>query len=226
MLRLFCLQITFAIMHFWEGHMKISIQLLLLLLLFGSHSLFAAGDAEAGKAKSAPCAACHGVDGNSANPAWPKLAGQGAPYIVEQLKFFKNGTRSNPLMNSQAEALSDQDMQDLAAFYAGQTTTPAAADPELVELGEAIYRGGIIDKDVTACAACHGPSGAGNIPAKFPKLSGQHAAYTESRLEAYRAIDPTMEKTYPAASIMVSVTERLTDHEIDALAQYIQGLHD
>jgi len=206
--------------------MKTFIQLLLTLLVFASHSLFAAGDAQAGKAKSTPCAACHGADGNSVNPAWPKLAGQGAPYIVEQLKLYKDGTRANPLMSPQAANLSEQDMQDLAAYYASQTTSPGAADPQLVEMGEAIYRGGIIDKEVTACAACHGPSGAGNVPAKFPKLSGQHSAYTQSRLEAYRAIDPTMEKTYPAAQIMVSVTERLTDTEIKALSEYIQGLHD
>jgi len=213
-------------MHFWEGHMKISIQLLILLFIFGSHSLFAAGDAEAGKAKSAPCAACHGADGNSANPVWPKLAGQGAPYLFTQLEMFKDGTRTNALMSSQAAALSEQDMHDLAAYFADQTGTPGAANAELVEMGEAIYRGGIIHKDVTACAACHGPNGAGNLPAKFPKLSGQHAAYTESRLVAYRAIDPTLEKDiYPAASIMVSVTERLTDTEIKALSQYIQGLH-
>lgn len=213
-------------MHFREGHMKISIQLLLVLFAFSSQSLFAGGSVEAGKSKSTPCAACHGVDGNSTNPAWPKLAGQGAPYIAEQLKLFKEGTRSNPLMSAQAVGLSEQDMLDLAEFYASQTMTAGAAEEELVELGEAIYRGGIISKDVTACAACHGPSGAGNMPAKFPKLSGQHAAYTKSRLEAYRAIDPTMVKTYPAAAIMVSVTERLTDHEIEALASYIQGLHD
>jgi len=213
-------------MHFWEGHMKISIQLFIILLVFGSHSLFAAGDAEAGKAKSAPCAACHGADGNSVNPAWPKLAGQGAPYIFKQLQMFKEGTRANALMAPQAASLSEQDMHDLAVYYAEQTTTPGAADPELVEMGEAIYRGGIIDKDVTACTACHLPNGAGNLPAKFPKLSGQHAAYTESRLIAYRAIDPTLEKDInPAESIMVSVTERLTDTEIKALAQYIQGLH-
>ena len=164
--RLFNLQI----MHFWEGHMKISIQLLILLFVFGSHTLFAAGDAEAGKAKSAPCAACHGADGNSVNPTWPKLAGQGAPYLVEQLEMFKDGTRANALMAPQAAALSEQDMHDLAAFYASQTGSPGAADPELVEMGEAIYRGGIIDKDVTACTACHLPNGAGNLPAKFPKL--------------------------------------------------------
>ena len=212
-------------MHFWEGHMKISIQLLILLAVFSCHSLFAAGDAEAGKAKSAPCAACHGADGNSVNPAWPKIAGQGAPYLVTQLSMFKDGTRTNALMAPQAAALSEQDMHDLAAYYSSQTGTPGAADPELVEMGQSIYRGGIISKGVTACTACHSPTGGGNSPAKFPKLSGQHAAYTESRLVAYRAIDPTLETTYPAAQIMVSVTERLTDTEIKALAQYIQGLH-
>ena len=167
------------------------LSLLLLIFVFGSHSLYAAGDAEAGKAKSAPCAACHGPDGNSVNPEWPKLAGQGAPYIVEQLEHYKDGTRVNALMSPQAAALSEQDMHDLAEYYSSQTSTPGAADPELVEMGEAIYRGGIINKAVTACAACHGPSGAGNIPAKFPKLSGQHATYTENRLIEYRAVDPT-----------------------------------
>jgi len=141
--------------------MKISIQLLLVLFVFSSQSLVAGGSVEAGKSKATPCAACHGADGNSTNPAWPKLAGQGAPYIAEQLKLFKEGTRSNPLMSAQATGLSEQDMLDLAEFYASQTMTAGAAEEELVELGEAIYRGGIISKDVTACAACHGPSGAG-----------------------------------------------------------------
>lgn len=212
-------------MHFWEGHMKISIQLLILLSVFSYHSLFASGDAEAGKAKSAPCAVCHGADGNSVNPAWPKIAGQGAPYLFTQLSMFKEGIRTNALMAPQAVALSEQDMHDLAAYFSSQIGTPGAADPELVEMGESIYRGGIINKGVTACSACHSPNGSGNSPAKFPKLSGQHATYTESRLIAYRAIDPTLETTYPAAQIMVSVTERLTDTEIKALAQYIQGLH-
>ena len=205
--------------------MKISIHLFVLLTVFASHSLLAEGDAKAGEAKSAPCAACHGVDGNSVNPEWPKLAGQGAPYIVAQLKLFKEGERKNALMGPQAAALSEQDMHDIGAYYESQTGTPGAADPELVELGKAIYRGGIINKGVTACTACHSPTGGGNQPAKFPKLSGQHAAYTANRLNAYRAVDPTLEETYPAAAIMVSVTERLTDHEIEALAQYIQGLH-
>ncbi len=205
--------------------MKISIQLLILLSVISSHAIFAAGDAAVGQTKSQPCAACHGADGNSVNPEWPKLAGQGAGYIVAQLQLFKDGTRQNALMLPQVAALSEQDMQDIAAYYADQTGTPGAADPDMVDQGEQIYRGGIIDKDVTACSACHSPTGAGNAPAKFPKLSGQHAAYTENRLRAYRAIDPTIEESHAAAEIMVSVTERLTDAEIQALAQYIQGLH-
>lgn len=205
--------------------MKISMQLIILLTVLWGHTAFADGDATAGQTKSQPCAACHGADGNSVNPEWPKLAGQGAAYTVAQLQLFKNGTRQNALMQPQAAALSEQDMLDIAAYYESQTGTPGAADPELYELGQQIYRGGIISKDVTACSACHSPNGGGNAPAKFPKLSGQHAAYTQNRLIAYRAVDPTLEKSHAAKEIMVSVTERLTDHEIEALAQYIQGLH-
>lgn len=209
--------------------MKILIQLIIVLSVLASHSVFARGDAEAGKNKSAPCAACHGVDGNSQNPEWPKLAGQGAPYIFAQLRLFKNGERTNALMSPQAAALSEQDMHDLAAFYASQQSSPEAADPEVVELGEAIYRGGIIKKDVAACTGCHSPTGAGNPAAKFPKLSGQHAKYTEIQLRAYRAEDlhghQEGQRNTPNAQIMVKVAERLTDEEIRAVAQYTAGLH-
>lgn len=205
--------------------MKILIQLVIFTLFINGQALFAegskAGNIEAGKEKTAACAACHGADGNSQNPAWPKIAGQGAPYLEEQLHLFKEGVRSNALMNEQAKALSDQDIKDIAAYYESLPTTPAAADPELVELGEAIYRGGIIAKGVAACSACHSPQGGGNPVAKFPKLSGQHAAYTEAQLKAYRS----GERNYPAAQIMVGVTERLNDDEIAAVAQYIAGLH-
>ena len=213
----------------WEGHMKILIQLIVLLFVFGSHMVLARGDVEAGKTKSAPCAACHGVDGNSANPEWPKLAGQGAPYIFAQLRLFKNGERKNALMSPMAAALSEQDMHDLAAYYESQTTTPEAADPDVVELGEAIYRGGIIEKGVAACTGCHSPTGAGNPAAKFPKLSGQHAKYTEIQLKAYRAEDlhghQEGQRETANAKIMVKVAERLTDEEIRAVAQYTAGLH-
>ena len=201
--------------------MKFSIQILILLSAVASHSLLAAGDPEAGKNKSTPCAACHGVDGNSTNPEWPKLAQQGAPYLEAQLKLFRDGLRKNALMSPQAANLTDEDIEDLAAYYSSQTGTPGAAEEGKVELGQAIYRGGIIAKGVPACSACHSPSGAGNPVSKYPRVSGQHAAYTASMLKAYRAI----ELDYPSAEVMVGVTERLTDKEIEALASYIQGLH-
>ena len=201
--------------------MKFSIQILILLSVFASQSLLAAGDPEAGKNKSTPCAACHGVDGNSTNPMWPKLAQQGAPYTIAQLKLFRDGTRQDPLMSPQAANLSDQDIEDLAAYYAAQQGTPGAAEEDKVELGEAIYRGGIIAKDVPACSACHAPTGAGNPVAKYPRVSGQHAAYTAAQLKDYRA----MVLNHSSAEIMVGVTERLTDKEIEAVASYMQGLH-
>ena len=201
--------------------MKISIRILLLCCVFVGQTVFAGGDIEAGKSKSAACAACHGADGNSINPAWPKLAGQGAPYLYSQLAMFKDGTRQNALMNGQAAALSEQDMHDIAAYYASLTGSPSAANADLVAQGEAIYRGGIAKKEVAACMACHSPTGAGNPAAMFPKLSGQHAAYTAAQLKAYRG----MERNYPEAQIMVKVAERLTDDEINAVAEYIAGLH-
>lgn len=209
--------------------MKILIQLIILLTILGSHSLFARGDVEAGKNKSAPCAACHGVDGNSQNPEWPKLAGQGAPYMFAQLRLFKSGRRLNALMTPMAAVLSEEDMHDLAAYYASQTGSPGATDAELAEQGEAIYRGGIIEKGVAACAGCHSPTGAGNPAAKFPKLSGQHATYTENQLRAFRAEvqEGHVEGRRDAANakIMIDVSERLTDEEIRAVASYAAGLH-
>ena len=197
---------------------------LIISLVFLSGPVFAeglSGDAEAGKEKSAACAACHGADGNSVNPEWPKLAGQGAAYTVKQLELFKEGKRVNALMNGQAAALSEQDMHDIAAYYESQTSTPGAASEELWELGQAIYRGGIMKKGVAACTACHSPHGAGNPAAKFPRLAGQHATYTANQLKAYRA----EQRNYPEAEIMVTETERMNDKEIAAVASYIQGLH-
>ncbi|MEM8844044.1 MAG: c-type cytochrome [Pseudomonadota bacterium] len=201
--------------------MKFSIQLLFLFTVIASQTLYAGGDPEAGKSKSTPCAACHGVDGNSANPMWPKLAQQGAPYMVQHLRLFRDGGRYDPLMSPQAANLSDEDIDDLSAYYASQAGTPGAAEEDKVELGQAIYRGGIIAKGVPACSACHSPTGAGNPAAKFPRLSGQHADYMAAQLKAYRGI----ELDYPSAQIMVSVSERLTDKEIEAVASYMQGLH-
>lgn len=203
--------------------MKILIHIITLVLFIAGHAAFAQGNVDAGKEKSATCVACHGADGNGnvANPEWPKLAGQGAPYLAQQLNLFKNNERVNVLMNGQAANLSEQDIQDIAAYYASLETSPGAADAESVELGQAIYRGGIIKKGVTACSACHSPRGAGNPAAKFPKLSGQHVKYTELQLKSYRGL----ERNYPSAQIMVAVAERMSDKEIAAVAQYIAGLH-
>ena len=181
----------------------------------------AQGNAAAGQAKSMACAGCHGADGNSFNPEWPSLAGQHASYIAKQLGEFKAGNRSNPLMSGQAMGLSDEDMQDLAAYFSSQKPNPtgkAAADK--VKAGEALYRGGNMTTGVAACAACHGPAGAGNAPAKFPALAGQHAAYVVNQLKAFRA----GERANDPNGMMGDVAKKLSDAEIEAVAQYIQGL--
>ncbi len=184
-------------------------------------SAFAAGDKNAGKAKSAACAACHGMDGNSVNPEWPKLAGQNEQYLYKQLKNFKDGERANATMAGMVAALSDQDMQDLAAFYASQAIKPGKADETKVSLGEKIYRGGNSASGVSACIACHGPTGAGNPAAKFPMLSAQHAKYTGIQLHAFRK----GERANDAGQMMRNIASKMTDAEIDAVAEYIAGLH-
>ena len=180
------------------------------------------GSAENGKTKAVTCAACHGADGISVNPLWPNLAGQGASYLVAQLKAFKEGTRENPLMTSQAMMLSDEDMADLAVFYAGlPAPVQAVADPDLVGKGEALYRGGDVTNQVAACIACHGPTGTGNPAAAYPALKGQHAAYTAKQLKDYASGDRVSDgKT----RIMREIAGKLSADEIDALASYVQGL--
>lgn len=184
-------------------------------------TVHAAGDAEAGKTKSAMCAACHGPDGNSAAPNFPKLAGQHADYTVKQLKEFKSGERKDATMNGMAAALSEQDMADIAAYYAAQTGSVGKAAEDKVELGQTIYRAGNTATGVSACAACHGPTGSGNPMAKFPSLSGQHADYTVAQLKNFRA----GARANDAGSMMRSIAKKMTDDEIAAVAQYIQGLH-
>jgi len=181
----------------------------------------AAGDVEAGKTKSAMCAACHGPDGNSAAPNFPKLAGQHADYVAKQLKEFKSGERTDATMNGMAAALSEQDMADIAAFYAAQKGTIGTAAEDKVALGEAIYRAGNSASGVAACAACHGPTGTGNPMAKFPSLNGQHADYTVVQLKNFRG----KTRNNDAGSMMRGVAKMMSDEEIDAVAQYIQGLH-
>ncbi len=179
------------------------------------------GNAEAGKTKSATCAACHGADGNSVNPEWPKLAAQHESYIVKQLTNFKAGDRVNASMSPMAAPLNEQDMADLAAYFSSQTRKPGEGDQTKVTLGEQVYKGGNNATGVAACAACHGPNGAGNPAAKFPSLNGQHATYIKNQLYAFRK----GERANDAGKMMRNVAIRMTDAEIEAVAEYITGLN-
>lgn len=179
------------------------------------------GDPEAGKAKAAVCAACHGIDGNSINPEWPSLAGQIPSYTVRQLAAFKSGERVNVLMTAQAINLSEQDMEDLAAFYAAQPRKAGEADPDLVDLGAAIYRAGNRDTGVAACASCHGPNGRGNALAGIPALAGQRDVYVAKQLKDYASGD----RAAGLYQMMGSVSDRLNADEAAAVASYVQGLN-
>lgn len=180
------------------------------------------GSAEAGQARSATCAACHGPDGNSVNPTWPSIAGQNAPYILKQLQAYKSGSRTDPLMTAQALPLSEQEMRDLAVYYAGQVAAPkAVAAPETVNKGEALYQGGDAENRVAACLACHGPTGRGNPAAAYPMLKGQHATYTATQLRNYAS---GQRKSDGPTRVMRDIAARLEEDDILAVASYIQGL--
>ncbi len=199
-----------------------STRLILLALLFAALPLtaVAAGDPAAGKQKAASCASCHGADGNSVNPAWPRLAGQHANYLVKQLSEYKSGERQNSIMAGMAAGLSEDDMADIAAFYARQTVK-AEGEPEGdLALGERIYAAGIPERNVAACAACHGPEGRGNPLAKFPSLAGQHAAYTVSTLRAFAE----GQRANDRAAMMREVAAELTEAEMKAVAAYTESL--
>ena len=185
-----------------------------------SPMVHAAGDATAGQQKSAVCAGCHAADGNSVNPIWPKLAGLAPAYIVKQLNEYKSGARQDPVMAPMAMPLSEQDMEDLAAYFSTQQRQGGEADPAKVAVGETIYRGGNSAAGVSACAACHAPNGVGNPAAGFPALAGQHAAYTEKTLKDFRA----GARNNDMAQMMQDIAGRMTDAEIAAVSQYVQGL--
>jgi cytochrome c553 len=176
-------------------------------------------DLAAGEAKfTAVCAACHGADGNSGTPANPKLAQQHPEYVVKQLQEFKSGKRPSPIMQPMAAQLSDADMKNIAAWVTSKKAKPGfAKDKDLVAMGERIYRGGIQDRQVAACAGCHSPNGAG-LPSQFPRLSGQHADYTAAQLTAFR------DGVRANGPIMVQVASKLNDREIRAVSDYIAGL--
>ncbi len=184
------------------------------------------GDAAAGKNSSVACGACHGADGNSAVPSFPKLAGQGQKYLVKQMTDIRDGARPVPTMAGQLDGKSDQDLADIAAYYDAQSRSGGQADPELVVLGEKIYRSGVAERNVAACTACHSPTGSGNAPAGFPALGGQHAEYTALSLRAYRkGYENEAGRTNDGdAKIMRTTAFGLSDGEIDAVSSYIAGL--
>jgi len=195
-----------------------SLALLLVALAFSAPAF--GKDAQAGKAKAAQvCAACHGPDGNKPSaPDQPILAGQHYDYLVRALTDYKAGKRNNPIMKGFATTLSDDDMRNVASFYASKDAKPGfAKDKALVQLGEKIYRGGIAAKSVPACAACHSPNGAG-LPAQYPRLGGQHADYTEAQMVAFRS------GARANGAQMVTIAGKMSDKEIKAVSDYIAGL--
>ncbi|WP_191602085.1 c-type cytochrome [Marinomonas algicola] len=181
----------------------------------------AQGNADAGKELVTTCAACHAADGNSLAPTFPKLAGQQEKYLLKQLNDIKSGTRPIAQMAGQLDNLTDQNLADIAAYFASNAVVVGQADAALVEAGKALYRSGNPKTGVPACTACHGPSGKGLDSAAFPSLSGQHADYTKSQLKMFqkgeRANDP--------ANIMRDIAFKMNDNEIEAVSSYIQGLY-
>ena len=194
-----------------------------LLACFGPQAL-AAGDPSAGQAKSAICAACHGVDGNSVVPNWPKIAGQHEQYLQRQVQLIKAGARVVPEMIGIVPGLSDQDIADLAAWFSSQEISGGVADDAMVELGERIFRAGNAETGVPACMSCHGPAGEGNPLAGYPALAGQHSVYTSKMLKGFRAGDNWGEDD-ALSHVMNGAAAELSDEEIAAVASYIQGLY-
>jgi cytochrome c553 len=200
---------------------KLVATLSMVAVLGWSGTALATGSKEAGQTKAATCSACHGMDGNSVNPEWPSLAGQHASYVIRQVKSFRASQRQNVLMAPMASILTDQDIDDLAAWFSSQTPRPTGeTEPSKLNLGQRVYRAGSVSGKVPACAACHGPAGAGNPGAAYPRVGGQHATYVAAQLRAYKAgarsTDPN--------NMMRTIAARLSEDEIDAVASYLQGM--
>jgi cytochrome c553 len=181
------------------------------------------GDAKAGQAKAAACGACHGMDGNSTDPQYPKLAGQSEQYIVSQLMRFKSGTRQNAIMQGMASTLAPQDMHDVGAYFAAQKRLPGVADAKLASEGEQLYREGDASRGIPACMACHGPDGAGNPGWRVPNIGGQHADYVQTQLKAWH--DGATWGSDAHAKIMPAISQHLTEQDISAVSSYVEGLH-
>ncbi len=222
-----------------------------LSLVLGAASLFSAqakeplkGNAEAGQAKAAVCVGCHGPNGTGVNPDWPRLAGQGEGYLLKQLQQFKSGERKDMTMAPQVAILNEQDMADLAAYFAAQkpkydvigTGKDKDITEELIAKGEALYRGGDLERGITACAACHGPAGRGVEPALYPAISGQYAKYVGKQLKDFRLganiheqassvdVSKLVYRDNDNSRMMRDNATKLTDKDIEALANYVQGL--
>jgi cytochrome c553 len=182
------------------------------------------GDPTAGQAKAAVCGACHGLDGNSSDPQYPKLAGQSEQYIVRQLTNFKSSKRQNPIMLGMATPLSEQDMHDIGAYFSSKTPLPGVADQALVAHGEELFRQGDPKRDIPACMACHSIDGRGNPGAMYPELTSQHAQYIQATLKAWH--DGTTWGDDAHSQIMPSIAQKLNADDIAALASYVEGLHN
>lgn len=204
--------------------MKLLIKATACLAIVAAPLALAGGDPASGQEKASLCAACHGVAGNSTIALWPKLAGQHEAYLDRHLNLIKSGARPVPEMVGITAGLSEQDMADLAAYYADQETSPGAADPALVNAGERLYRAGNLKTGVPACMACHGPAGEGNPLAGYPALAGQHSAYVGRMLSRYRDGETWGEEDSPS-QVMADVAAEISDEEIQAVASYVQGLY-
>lgn len=201
-------------------------------LALGFTNVALAGDAAAGKDMTLVCFACHGADGNSLAPTFPKLAGQNEKYLLKQLNDIKSGARPVPTMAGQLDVMSADDLANIAAYYAAQKGSGGQGDADKIALGQKVYRAGVSSAGVAACAACHGPRGSGNGPAGFPALAGQHADYIADQLRKFRSgaqntleQDPNARTNDGDGGMMRDVAARMSDNEIDAVASYIAGLY-
>ncbi|KIQ05362.1 MULTISPECIES: c-type cytochrome [Pseudomonas] len=199
---------------------KMIVSLLVALGLVGA--VQAAGDPVAGQAKTIVCGACHGQDGNSPLANFPKLAGQGERYLLKQMQDIKSGARPVVEMTGMLEPLSDQDMVDVAAYYASQKISVGAADPALVDRGQALFRGGKLAEGMPACTGCHSPDGSGIATAGYPHLGGQHADYVAKQLTAFREGERSNDGD---SMVMRDIAAKLSNKDIQAISSYIQGLH-
>ena len=184
------------------------------------NAALATGNPQSGATKAVVCQACHGATGNSANPEWPSLAGLGADYIADQLKNFKEAKRANPVMMPNAANLTPDDMADLGAYFDSQVNTGLEADPSFWKAGEKLYRAGDKSRGIPACMACHGPTGHGIEPAKFPALRGQHSVYVVKQLNDYAS----GARTTGPNGIMPTIAKRLSPDDMRDVASYVQGL--